>query len=495
MNLPAPLSPATARPGGSPVSAPDEAKESTSPTTSSFGFVLDRASNPLRERVLARLRSSSRGSVGGNIGEDSLKEPQPIKEEQRKVDEVAQGSLAGAGAVLPAAAQGAACGPSQGWQTLRSTPATADNMPGTSTPTALIAEPASVTPPAFESPCADGKAGAKVPVELVPVASAEASIGETPNANSSIQTSKESASLGQLTAEDSLSAIKEDLVELVLDESDVASRVPIELKEAMQSGSANVDDSTSASRNELVVEGANSRGIVPAKVEEPMKNIAEQDEVATSAKQILPGAQTPQLRSVRAETRREARRNLAESVFAEAFVGVACAKDALSSIGRELPLASDLLTGRPSPVEQMSKVISREVQIFKRTADETMEVVLTPDHNTQISLRLQWREGKVEVLAHCNQGNYQVLNAQWSQLQTALGQQGVRLAQLTQPSHTGFTEVFSSAGFAQSQNGGRQQPEPKAALDELPSAAVIQPAGKSHARVAAREVHLLESWA
>lgn len=475
MNLSIASSPAAARPGPLPAVTADATDRSTGSMLNSFHAELDHAFIPAGERAFARWRSP-RGKAASDSGpEDSRKEPEPIEEEHRKGKEETPSSLAGACAVAPV--HGTDHDFVQGPQRLHSTPATMDARRDALAHAGLTTESALVAPSTAEPTSAGSRASAKNCGELVAAAIAKLAVVETPDASSSVASGSESPSVGQTTAEESLSAGCRDLIEPGWPGSELASPIPADGSQAMPDRSTTACESPAALQKELGEGSTNFRGIAGAKVQEQMKNTAKQDEIAASTKQILPGTRDFLFRLARLDTRREARPTSVESVRAAALAGLVGVNGPLPITGTDL-LPSDGLTGRLSRVDQMSRVISREVQIFKRTADESMEVVLTPDQNTQIALRLQWREGRVEILAHCHQGDYPALNTQWSQLQTALGHQGVRLAQLTRPAHTGYTEFFNSAGFTQSQNGGQKQSAPKVALDELVSTAVINPARK-----------------
>lgn len=118
-----------------------------------------------------------------------------------------------------------------------------------------------------------------------------------------------------------------------------------------------------------------------------------------------------------------------------------------------LPGASDYLAAAwpalPShTMTRIGEVIAREVRLFKRGGDDLAEVILTPDIQTQLTLRLQWHDGQVTAQAGCERGDYPSLTAFWPQLQTQLAQYGVRLAPLTRPTPTGVTEFFSRADFS-----------------------------------------------
>lgn len=91
---------------------------------------------------------------------------------------------------------------------------------------------------------------------------------------------------------------------------------------------------------------------------------------------------------------------------------------------------------------RLSEVIAREIRMFKRGGDDATEVILTPNLQTQISLRLQWREGQVVVQAWCDRGEPQSLALHWPQLQAHLADYHVRLADLINRTATGYTEFF-----------------------------------------------------
>lgn len=132
--------------------------------------------------------------------------------------------------------------------------------------------------------------------------------------------------------------------------------------------------------------------------------------------------------------------------------------------------------------------------MFKRGGDDLVEVVLTPDTKTQISLRLQWREGQVEVQARCDLGDYQSLNTQWSQLQASLAHHGVRLSHLSERASTGFTEFFNNPGFAQHQGRDEQAQNPADQMESLPTlpVSVVKPGPTPAVR---RSNRIFDSWA
>jgi hypothetical protein len=149
-----------------------------------------------------------------------------------------------------------------------------------------------------------------------------------------------------------------------------------------------------------------------------------------------------------------------------------------------------------APLGRLAEIVSREVRLFKRSADDLVEVVLTPDARTQISLRLQWREGQVEVMARCDQGDHQALNSHWPQLQAALAGQGVRLSHLAERVHSGLTSFFSNPDFAGSRRDDRGESQRShAGPSPMTGAKEVKPAAATAIRHGARLRGLLESWA
>lgn len=492
MNLPFALSPANSR--GPALSFPSAVGPTLSNDAgaSGFGSVLDRAVSPAQERAMARTRYSRDQSTASDEGQLPRTEIKPAKVARKKARDEGQEDLAVAGAVVLPPPPGVEINRCQGQPPACRTPNSSGDMSEAAAAAELTAESGAVTE-ARESSGADVPAGTAESLALLTPASAEPSTTEMPDAHLSGADKPELVPDGQATVDIFSAAGTEEWSETV--PMTTAPTPPLQTDRADATPGRPTLEGLVELQPELVAGGDNSRGIAAAKVEEQMKNTVKQDEIAGSAKQVLPGAQAVLLRPARVDARREGRRYLDEFVLSDALAGAVGAKAGGGAASSDLLLATDVLPGSLSQVDRMRNVMTREVQIFKRTADESMEVMLTPDQNTQISLRLQWREGRVEILAHCHQGDFQTLSTHWPQLQSAFAQQGVRLAQLTQPAHTGYTEFFNSAGFAQSQNGQHRQSEPKVVVDKLPSVAVIPPAGKVSPGVAARPRHLLESWA
>lgn len=240
-------------------------------------------------------------------------------------------------------------------------------------------------------------------------------------------------------------------------------------------------------------EGAETiTGIGGAKSSATMKTALKKEELAGGAEQFLPVSAPNALATVR-----NLPGELGRRLGGPAAGGLEAAGGLISNSSHNgVSADTDALLLRPgNSIARISEIVSREVRMFKRGGDDLVEVVLTPDAKTQISLRLQWRDGQVEVQARCDLGDYQSLSTQWSQLQASLANHGVRLSHLSERVSTGFTEFFNNPGFAQ-QRGREQQGDQQSApgADTLPTLA--NPPTPSGARpVVRRGSGLFDSWA
>jgi hypothetical protein len=107
-------------------------------------------------------------------------------------------------------------------------------------------------------------------------------------------------------------------------------------------------------------------------------------------------------------------------------------------------------------VERLQRLITDEVKVIKQLKPDTLAVVLKPDVGTEILLQVHVRNGQIEAHARCERGDFNALNAQWSQLQQSLAGQGVRLMPLTETISTG-TATSGNAANADASTGGRGQ--------------------------------------
>lgn len=271
------------------------------------------------------------------------------------------------------------------------------------------------------------------------------------------------------------------------------------LPDSAQTVSPEPDDvrrTARAARRAWVESLESPRGIATAQSRLAMNSTTNLDVSAGRTEQFLPGtlpssgSNLPPLPGLPAESRGGVPAPGAEDIAAAKLSPVSPAP--VRAGGAE----ANAVEARPlAPMGRISDIISREVRLFKRAADDLVEVVLTPDAKTQISLRLQWREGQVEAQARCDFGDFKALNLQWPQLQAALAAHGVRLSHLAERVQSGFTDFFNNPSFGSGGSGlgsrgdsSPQTPDPKPET-------VNRPANLPAVRKFNRANPLLESWA
>jgi len=81
-------------------------------------------------------------------------------------------------------------------------------------------------------------------------------------------------------------------------------------------------------------------------------------------------------------------------------------------------------------VESVRRAIENAATGLRRIDASSLSLVLTPDSNTQLALYVKLQQGRFEVVAVLERGDFAALGAEWSQLQNRLTEQGVRLAPL-----------------------------------------------------------------
>jgi hypothetical protein len=113
--------------------------------------------------------------------------------------------------------------------------------------------------------------------------------------------------------------------------------------------------------------------------------------------------------------------------------------------------------------ELVSQVIIHVTELRQLNLN-SLAVVLKPDANTEILLRLEQRGGAVEIQARFERGDFQNFNAHWEELQRSLAGQGVRLSPLE-------NSPFNSDASFHGPTGGFRHPR-----DDQP---VLSPARKA----------------
>jgi hypothetical protein len=232
-----------------------------------------------------------------------------------------------------------------------------------------------------------------------------------------------------------------------------------------------------------------------------MKRTGKGTEFAVPDEQELPGTQMSEPGSSRPSARvfglSEAR-SLDSSLVAGANASAGIAVMGTSPVPASAGGFSEPSVAPASTVDRLQLMIQSEVQSLSRAKAEQVSVVLRPDTQTEIQLRLHVQNGLVEAHARCERGNVEALNAQWSQLQQSLLECGVKLGPLQQangldwsprlPNALEFGNSMTRHGQKQAQHSGvwsKGHPELPAAKHSAPQ--------RSPVRVSAE--HLLEIWA
>jgi hypothetical protein len=129
---------------------------------------------------------------------------------------------------------------------------------------------------------------------------------------------------------------------------------------------------------------------------------------------------------------------------------------------------------RAPQVEKVFNEISEQVVAFKKVGVNSMDAVLRPDRGTEISLHLSLgNNGQVDVVARMERGNFEGMQAHWSELQSSLAQQGVRVSELHQSSLNQQTSSHEPSQYLGATAGEQQQAQRQAShspetMDELP---------------------------
>jgi hypothetical protein len=103
--------------------------------------------------------------------------------------------------------------------------------------------------------------------------------------------------------------------------------------------------------------------------------------------------------------------------------------------------------------------IGGHVQLLRVSGQEKLEVVLRPDAGTELHLHITKVDGLIQVRARCDKGDFTMLEANWTLVQSSLAAQGIRVEQL-QPS-------LAWDSHSQSRQGSSQRDEEQSARAEF----------------------------
>jgi hypothetical protein len=123
-----------------------------------------------------------------------------------------------------------------------------------------------------------------------------------------------------------------------------------------------------------------------------------------------------------------------------------------------------------STVERVAGMILNQVAQIRQWSADAMAVVLRPDADTELFLRVVRTNGEWEAHLRLDRGDAAQINAHWAGLQNALGQQHIRLAPFRDNSHAAAPSGSSSgldSDLSNPQPGSHGRPE--RASDEPPA--------------------------
>ena len=151
-------------------------------------------------------------------------------------------------------------------------------------------------------------------------------------------------------------------------------------------------------------------------------------------------------------------------------------------------------------LEQVERMISREVVMVRQSGAETLAVSLKVDSRTSLFLQLTNHHGQIEASVRCETGDATALDAHWGQLQESLARQNVQLLPLEDKSissNPSFDAPSSAPGnFQDGQPAQHQPPRPPAPEAVKPSDDAINAAiGLTKSKNKPRHLHGWEKWA
>jgi hypothetical protein len=209
-----------------------------------------------------------------------------------------------------------------------------------------------------------------------------------------------------------------------------------------------------------------------------MKSASQENEIAGSlAQKLPPDPQTASATAGADEAIPAARLNLpADSTDPKETAAPWMMVDTTAPGAAALTLTANVaaegaaLSGR---IEQVERLISREVVMVRQSGAEALAVSLKVDPRTSLFLQLTNHHGQIEAAVRCESGDAGALGAHWTQLQESLARQNVQLLPLQNkpfpagPSPDGPAQA--SGNFQDGQPARQQPPPPPGPETEKPS--------------------------
>lgn len=317
----------------------------------------------------------------------------------------------------------------------------------------------------------------KISAQLGPVIQSSARKPETVRGNSefavsaNIQTNSQTTIQVTSLPEKNLADV---LTPTVADETTRAEKLPAQLIEVATAPKMNSGDLPSqvVGRGELRVENSSqvsaasaNTGTGVASTPSVMKKSDKVEFFAGAAGQKLPVAGPTRVATESSPLilpdLPPRRSELFSSEFSAPFSGSGTANNFTAATSTPLVSVASL----PSPsearlqtVERTHDLVSTHALRLVESKSDSMSVVLKPGAGMELSLELRQRNGVVEAQAFLSQGDHQLLNQHWADLQSRLELRGVKLGPL------GGEESFTSSGnFSQQRSPSRDEETERAA--------------------------------
>jgi hypothetical protein len=158
--------------------------------------------------------------------------------------------------------------------------------------------------------------------------------------------------------------------------------------------------------------------------------------------------------------------------------------------------------GAPSSgrIEQVERMISREVVMVRQSGAEALSVSLKVDARTSLFLQLTNHYGQIEASVRCESGDAGALGAHWGQLQESLARHNVQLLPLENKSFSAGPSSDPPAenprNFQDGPSAQHPPPRPPAPEREKPSDDAMNAAvGLAKPKNQTRRQHGWEKWA
>ena len=236
-----------------------------------------------------------------------------------------------------------------------------------------------------------------------------------------------------------------------------------------------------------------------------MKSALQKNEIAGSAAQKLPPDPPTAPAAAGAEEAIPGAKNRIPTSFtdpkefaAQWMVMDTTAKEAAApTLTTNVQAGSAPSSGR---IEQVERLISREVLMVRRSGAQALAVSLKVDSQTSLFLQLTNHRGQIEVSVRCERGDAGALDAHWGQLQESLARQNVQLLPLqdkpssARPSFD--TPAQTPGNFQDGPPAQHPPPRPPAPKTEKPTDEAIKAAvGVTKSKSKPRYYRGWEKWA